>query len=278
MPESDVYVPGGDDPSAALARITHLSVAAHQDDIEIMAYAGICDALERADGAFGGVVVTNGAGSPRSGPYAATSDERMRAVRREEQREAARLGRYAIQIQLGHPSSDVKRPGHQAVAADLAAIFGAGRPEAVYLHNPLDRHDTHVAVLARCLEALRGLPAERRPRRVYGCEVWRDLDWVLDADKVALDAGRRPDLAAKLLAAFDSQIAGGKRYDLGTLGRRAAHATFHTSHATDRYAGITWALDLRPLLEHGAPELDAYAEAVIARVRDDTLARIRSFR
>ena len=277
-PEADVYVPGGGAPGEALSRVTHLCVAAHQDDIEIMAYAGICEALERADGAFGGVVVTNGAGSPRAGPYAAHSDEQMRSVRREEQREAARLGKYAIQIQLGHPSSDVKRPGHTGVTADLAAIFAGCAPEVVYLHNPLDRHDTHVAVVSRCLEAMRGLPRGRRPGRVFGCEVWRDLDWVLDADKTALDSGRRPELAARILAAFQSQIAGGKRYDLAALGRRAAHATFHASHAVDRFEGITWALDLQPLLESDAPSLEGFSDAILGRVRDDVLRRIRAFR
>ncbi len=273
--QADVFVPDGTDPDQALARATHLCVAAHADDIEIMAHAGICDALEQPGGAFAGVVVTNGAGSPRTGAYAAFSDEQMQAVRRQEQRNAAAIGRYAIQIQLGHPSAAVKPPGAPAVAADLAAIFAAGRPGTVYLHNPLDRHDTHVAVLGRCLEALRALPAEARPRRVLGCEVWRDLDWILDADKLALDAGRQPALAARLLAAFESQIAGGKRYDRGTLGRRAAHATFHTSHATDRFAGITWALDLAPLLEPGGPSLAAFVEARIGRVQAEVLDRVR---
>ncbi|MGD1032371.1 MAG: PIG-L family deacetylase [Opitutaceae bacterium] len=276
-PQADIYVPGGSAPAAALSKVTHLCIAAHQDDIEIMAYAGICDALDSPGGAFGGVVVTNGAGSPRRGPYEECTDDRMRDIRRDEQRKAARLGNYSIQIQLGHASADVKRPAHPAVSADLAAIFAGCAPEVVYLHNPMDRHDTHVAVLSRCLEALRALPPARRPRRVLGCEVWRDLDWAIEADKVALDSGRRPELAAGLLAVFDSQIAGGKRYDLATLGRRAAHATFRESHATDRFEGITWALNLRPLLEPGGPGLEEFAGSILARFRDDVIGRIRAF-
>jgi hypothetical protein len=42
---------------AALARVTHLCLGAHQDDIEIMAHAGISDCLEQPSLAFGGVVV-----------------------------------------------------------------------------------------------------------------------------------------------------------------------------------------------------------------------------
>ncbi|MCS6275487.1 MAG: PIG-L family deacetylase, partial [Opitutus sp.] len=209
-PKADVYVPGGAlPPAAALAKVTHLCIGAHQDDIEIMAHAGICDCLDTPGKAFGGVVVTNGAGSSRTGPFAAYTDEQMQDIRRLEQRKAADLGSYAIQIQLAHPSAEVKRPGQPGVAADLLAIFAGCQPEVVYLHQPADKHDTHIGVLARCLEAIRALPVERRPRRVLGCEVWRDLDWMIDTDKVALDSGRRLELAADLLKVFDSQISGG---------------------------------------------------------------------
>lgn len=275
LPDADVFVPtGANPPEAALARVTHLCVTAHQDDIEIMAHAGICDCLDQPDTrAFGGVVVTNGAGSPRSGPYATLSDEELQQVRREEQRCAAQLGGYAIQIQLAHPSAHVKQRGHAGVAADLDVIFQGCRPDVVYLHNPADKHDTHIGVLARSLEALRRLPAAQRPAKVLGCEVWRDLDWLVDADKVALDSGRRGQLADDLLRAFDSQIAG-KRYHLATLGRRLANATFHTSHATDRLTGITWAVDLTPLLDDGAPSLAHFTARHIDRFHADVAGRI----
>ena len=278
-PAADVFVPAGGDAADALARVTHLCVAAHQDDIEILAYDGICDCLDRPDRrAFGGVIVTNGAGSPRAGAYAEFTDEQMQAVRREEQRQAARLGGYAIQLQLAHPSADVKKPGHPGVAADLAAIFSGCAPEVVYLHQPADKHDTHVAVFLRCLEALRALPPEKRPRRVLGGEVWRDLDWLVDADKVALDSGRRPALAAELLRIFDSQVGGGKRYDLAALGRRLAHATFHTSHATDGFAGITWAMDLTPLVADPSLDVAQFTLAYLDRLRADVAARLARFR
>ncbi len=277
-PDADIFTPGGSAPTAALARVTHLCVAAHQDDIEIMAHAGIAECLGHADPAFGGVVVTDGAGSPRVGAYEKFSDEQMRAERREEQRRAAALGRYAIQVQLSHPSAAVKAAVSATdVRADLEKIFSGCAPQVVYLHNPADKHDTHVAVLLRCLEALRALPRERRPLRVLGCEVWRDLDWLVDADKVALDAGREPGLAAELLEAFASQIAGGKRYDLATLGRRAANATFHTSHAADKLTAITWAMDLTPLMRDETLDIAAFTLAYIERLRTDVAARLARF-
>ena len=277
-PGADVFVPDPElAPEGVLSRVTHLCVGAHQDDIEIMAQSGISDCLGVPGKAFGGVVVTNGAGSPRAGAFASYTDERMMAVRREEQREAARLGHYSIQVQLAHPSADVKRPGHVGVESDLLAIFSGCRPEVVFLHNPADKHDTHIAVLLRCLEAIGSLPAERRPARVLGCEVWRDLDWLPDSEKVALDSGRHPALAKRLLAVFDSQISGGKRYDLASVGRRLANATFHTSHSTDKLAGITWAIDLTPVTREGGPSVRDLTASLIERFGADVSKRLESW-
>jgi LmbE family N-acetylglucosaminyl deacetylase len=277
-PGADVFVPDpGLSAEEALRRVTQLCIGAHQDDIEIMAQSGISDCIGRPGKGFGGVVVTNGAGSPRSGSFATFTDEQMLAVRRQEQREAANLGHYSIQLQLAHPSADVKRSGHPGVASDLAAIFAGCRPEIVYLHNPADKHDTHVAVLLRCLEAIRSLPAGMRPARVLGCEVWRDLDWLPDSDKVALDSGRHPELARSLLAVFDSQISGGKRYDLAAIGRRCANATFHTSHSTDSLAGITWAVDLTPVTRDGGPSIGDFTAALVARLGADVSQRLKTW-
>ena len=277
-PAADVYVPDSAlDPAAALARTTHLCVAAHQDDIEIMAYHGIAACFGQACQWFSGVVVTNGAGSPRSGVYAGHTDAEMQAVRVREQRKAAVVGEYSIQLQLAHPSHAVKDPRNQEVAADLTAIFAAARAETVYLHQPADKHDTHLAVLAHSLAALRALPEAHRPKRVPGCEVWRDLDWMVDADKQVLDVGAYPNVAAALVGVFDSQISGGKRYDLATAGRRLAHATYHTSHSTDRFAGLTWAMDLTPLVQDATLSVRDYARAHLDRFRHDVDTRLAKF-
>ena len=277
-PNADVFVP--DDslpPQEALARTTHLCIAAHQDDIEIMAYHGIAECFGRNDKWFGGVVVTNGSGSSRTGVYADFTDEQMQAVRRREQRKAAYVGDYSIQLQLAHPSSAVKDPANASVQADLAALFAVATPEVVYLHQPADKHDTHIAVFAHALKVLRALPAVRRPKRVLGCEVWRDLDWLCDADKVLLDVSAYPNVAASLVGVFDSQITGGKRYDLATAGRRLANATYHTSHATDKHQGISWAMDLTPLVLDPSLSVASYTQAFIQRFAADVASRLAKF-
>src|SRR5215475_15517294 len=114
-PAADFFVPDGAAPDAALARTTHLCIAAHQDDIEIMAYHGVAECFGLKDRWFTGVVVTSGAGSPRSGIYGGYTDEVMQKVRLIEQRKAAYVGEYACQIQLGFSSSEVKDGGSPVV-------------------------------------------------------------------------------------------------------------------------------------------------------------------
>jgi LmbE family N-acetylglucosaminyl deacetylase len=252
LPSAEVYIPDGKALPDALARTTHLAVGAHQDDLEIMAYDGIIKCFQQKDKWFSGVVVTNGGGSPRSGVYADNTDEDMMAVRRIEQRKAAMVGEYAAQFLLDHPSSAVKDASNPQVLDDLYAILEATRPEVVYTHNPADKHDTHVGVMLRLVAAIRKMPVEVRPKKLYGCEVWRDLDWMNDDEKVAFDVSAHENLQAALLGVFDSQIAGGKRYDLATLGRRRAHATYHASHGVDTTTGITFAMDLIPLIQEGS--------------------------
>src|SRR4030042_40094 len=68
----------------------------------------------------------------------------------------------------------------------------------------------------------RGRPEDGRPQTLWGGEVWRDLDWLTDEDKVALDVSGQENLQMALLGVFDSQICGGERYDLARRGRRKA--------------------------------------------------------
>ena len=248
MPAAEIYIPDGVAASEALTRTTHLAVGAHQDDLEIMSYAGILAAFGREDTWYGGVIVTNGAGSPRDDLYADYTDEQMQVVRRQEQKKAAIVGEYSFQVLLDYSSAAVKSATETAVVEDLRALFAAAQPQVVYTHNLADKHDTHVAVALRVIAALRQLPAEQRPQAVYGCEVWRDLDWMNDEDKVAFEVSAHENLAAALLGVFDSQICGGKRYDLATIGRRRAHATYWASHGVDTATAMAFGMDLTPLV------------------------------
>jgi len=272
---ADLFVPDGAEPAAALARTTHLCITAHQDDIEIMAYHGIAACFGQKDQWFTGVVVTNGAGSPRAGIYGDYTDQEMQRVRLLEQRKAAYVGEYAAQVQLGFPSSAVKNPNETAVVDDLKQILLATRPQYVYLHNLADKHDTHIGVSLRSIAALRAVAGEVKPKKVYGCEVWRDLDWLSDEEKQVLPVSARSNIAAAVVGVFDSQVTGGKRYDLATAGRRLAHATYFASHGTDRESALTFAMDLTPLVEDPALPIADYVLGFVDRFRADVARRLR---
>lgn len=198
---------------------------------------------------FCGVVVTDGAGSPRNGLYADYTDEQMKAIRIEEQKKAAMLGEYGAQFMLGHSSKQVKDKSDKEIVKDLVEIFKAAKPKYVYLHNLADKHETHVATALKAIQALRELNTDELPEKVYGCEVWRNLDWLNDDEKVYLDCSAHPNLSRALSSVFDSQIIGGKRYDLTAEGRRFANATFSESHACDTYSMLNYAMDLTPIVK-----------------------------
>ena len=241
-----------------------------------MAYHGVAECFGRKDKWFTGVVVTNGAGSPRTGIYGDYTDQEMQQVRVLEQRKAAYVGEYACQIQLAFTSSEVKDPKERVVCEDLAKILAAADPEYVYLHNPADKHDTHVGTMMRAIAALRAVRDQVKPKKVYGCEVWRDLDWLLDEDKQVLPVSVRSNIAAALVGVFDSQVSGGKRYDLATAGRRLAHATYHASHGTDQESALNFAMDLTPLIEDPSLSVADYVLSLVDRFRADVKKRVNS--
>ena len=271
-----LYIPDGEHKDKAISRTTHLAISAHQDDIEFMAYAPIAECFGQSDKWFGGVVVTDGAGSPRSGLYADYTDEEMKAVRIVEQKKAAAVGEYSFQMLLGHPSKEVKDAKNTDIVKELAEIIRAAKPKYLYTHNLADKHETHIATALKVVAALRTLSPEERPEKVYGCEVWRDLDWMCDEEKVFMDCGPHPNLMRCLSAVFDSQIVGGKQYDLAAEGRRLANATYSASHACDTYSALNYAMDITPLMDEKT-DIAEYITAYIDRFKKAVDQSIRKF-
>ncbi|MEN9535566.1 MAG: hypothetical protein RIR37_839, partial [Verrucomicrobiota bacterium] len=186
-----------------------------------------------------------------------------------------RMGRYGAMVQLDFSSSVVKDPQSAALRDDLTELLRVTRPKVVYTHNPADKHETHVAVCVAAIQAMRALPMDQRPQVVHGCEVWRDLNWMRDDEKIIHDLGSSEKLAAQLNAVFRSQIDGGKRYDLGVLGRRRANATFFESHAIDRAESLAFAMDLTPLVRDDTLDVAAYVDGFIKRFREDVLIKLQ---
>ncbi len=260
-----IFVPDGKPIADALKRISHLGIGAHQDDLEFMAFHGILECFACEQKWFGGVTCTNGSGSSRTGAYANFTDAQIMSVHHLEQNSAAIVGQYSVMVQLDYPSSAEKSPTDLSLQNDLKEILSATKSKVVYTHNPADKHDAHIGVVIATLQAIRALPFQARPKRVIGCEVWRNLDWLNDADKVLMDVSGHDNLAAALNGVYDSQIRGGKRYDLATLGRRAANATFFASNATDNSSQLIFGMDLTRLV---ADESRDIVEFVASHIQD----------
>ena len=250
-PAAEVFIPEGASWEAACARVTHLVVAAHADDVEIMAWHALLHAERLA-----AVIVTDGRDS---------------ATRLLEQKRAASLGRYAAVIWLDHASPDVKQPAYPALASDLNAILAAVRARWVYTHNLADRHDTHVAVALHTVRALRANPSS--VERVLGCEVWRALDWLQPQDKVTLDVSHMEGRVMPLIGAFDSQIAA-KRYDVAAAGRKRANATFLDPHGADQSTALEYAMDLTPLVRDPTLDIARWTLQFVERFAGDVAARL----
>ena len=271
---AQVFVPDGLPIEKALARTTHMAIGAHQDDLEIMAIDGILKCFQQSDLWFTGVVVTNGSGSPRDGLYKNYTDEAMREIRIKEQKKAAVVGEYAAQVLLDYPSGAVKDASNRSPVEDLTRLFRLAQPEVVYTHNLADKHDTHVAVTLRVIAAIRSLEEGERPRHLYGCEIWRDLDWMLDEEKVIFDCSTHENLQAALVGVFDSQVSGGKRYDLATMGRKRANATYYASHGVDVATGLIYAMDLTPLIQDPTKDIPGYVQGFIDRFAHEVQQRV----
>ena len=270
-----VFIPDSLPVEDALARTTHLCIAAHQDDIEIMAAQPIIECFQQKDKWFTGVVVTDGRGSPRDSLYKEYSDDEMRLVRFKEQLKAATIGEYAAQIILDHPSKVVKNASNCDPVKDILQLLRATKPEIVYTHNLADKHDTHVGVALRVIEALRRLDPAERPARLVGCEVWRSLDWMTDSDKVIMDVSSHENLQAALLGVFDSQIVGGKRYDLASMSRRRANATYFESHGVDVTQGLSFGVDMTSLMSNVEIDPKVFIQDFIQRFANEVDNRIQ---
>jgi LmbE family N-acetylglucosaminyl deacetylase len=273
--ESCVFVPDQSPSKLALEKTSHLAIGAHADDLEIFAFHAITECFESKSNSFTGVTITDGANSPRNGKFKTTTNEEMIKIRRNEQNQAARFGKYGAQIQLAHPSSFVKTTSSQLLVEQLVEIICLTKPKYIYTHNLADKHDTHVIVALKVIEAVRSISISLDG--FYGCEVWRSLDWLNDSDKMVLPTSQFEELGLKLCTAHKSQIEGGKRYDLAAIARRRANATFFESTQTDQETQLTFAMNYLPLLEDKNISPAELVKTHIKSFEADVLQRIKKF-
>ena len=197
-------------------------------------------------------------------------------VRFKEQRKAAVVGEYAGAGHFGLSEPGRSKTGTNLQPVDDLAtlIKRTARPELIYTHNFADKHDTHVSVVfAPSPRCAKSPPRHITPASMYGCEVWRTwTGWPTRTRGVPVSPHENP---AALVGVFDSQISGGKRYDLATAGRRLANATYYASHGTDQESALSFAMDLTPLVENPNLPVADYVLGFVDKFRADVEKRLR---
>lgn len=242
-PEANLYIPDGKDEDAALLRTTHMGIGAHPDDLEILAIHGIGQCYNSKSKWFTGVTVTEGGGKERI--------EKLAETRKKEQIAAAKMGKYGAQVQLYYSGPDIsgtEPPRYDDALSDLLYILSMAQPEVIYVHNIFDKHEAHGAIARLVLDALRQVPADRRPQHVYGCEVWGGLDWVAWDMKVSLEVSEYLSLQKKLLECHKSQLKGKHQYADAAPARSIGNATFGDGVDMENAKAILYALDLMPFV------------------------------
>ena len=265
-----VYYPS----SRKEGNVKYLCICAHQDDGEIMAIDGILKGYYSRKYSFALAVTADGGGSARSGEFADYTYEMMKKVRIEEEKEASEIGKYHSLYLLNYSSKEIKQKENDEIVNDYIEIIKELKPEIIYTHSLLDKHPTHIGVVLKVIEALRKLPKEYQPKHLYGCEVWRGLDWIDDSKKIGFDVSRNEKLQKQLLNVFKSQIAGGKAYTKASIGRRYSNATYYQSHSIDAYKMISYAIEMNPLIINKSADIKDFCLSFVKDLENDILKNI----
>lgn len=247
------HCPDGLNQRSAYQRTTHLAIGAHPDDLEFMALHGIAHCYQKKDAWFSGIVCTDGRGSIRPQGQAGLSVAEWIALREAEQIDASEQGAYSFVQLLRYESRSLNQnDAFEALVKLLEDRIEQCQPRILYTHSPFDRHPTHRRVFQATLQAARSYSNSSRINRIeqaYGCELWGSLDWLPQSQKICLDHSGTQTLAQALYHCYPSQIQGGKNYPQALQGRQQANATFHRHDRPDSSQALSYAVDLRELID-----------------------------
>lgn len=271
---AEIFIPDGTKCPDCYNRTTHLSIAAHEDDIELMAADGIIKCFKSNQNWFSGVVLTDGTGSARTGIYSSFNDEQIKKIRALEQKKASYVGEYSSLFMLNYASSQIKKLHNEELIEDIKSILLATSPKVVYTHSLFDKHETHVATAVKVIYAIRRLPLTQRPQKVYGCEVWGGLDWLTDKSKIVFNLKNHKNLLSSLISLYDSQINDGKEYDIAIWGRRKSNAVLHDMQSTNENGLATFAMDLSYLIQNDEVDIREYTAKYIWEFKNDVFERL----
>ncbi len=273
----ELFIPDNSSQEKAFEKTTDFGVVAHADDLEMMCCSAITNSYNSNDKVFSGLVLTNGSGASNIGQVILTESE-MVNTRILEQNQAASIGRYGFIAQLGYSSLEAKdQKNKDDIVEALSWYISRARPDRIYIHNLADKHSTHVVASLRVLDALRSLKDTYKPKKLLACEIWRNLDWLSDKEKVALPVLNNKELIKELIQNYKSQIFSGKRYDLALLGRLQANATFLDPYSEDTAPLVSFAMDVTHLIDEPREKTLEFIDEKISTFRNDVVDTIKTY-
>lgn len=226
-----------------------LAIGAHHDDIEVMAMDGILKAYGSKKYSFYACVLSDGVNCVKSGKYAELTDKEMIETRNQEQTRASQIGEYADLKMLKYSQEDIENDEKGKIVKEIRQMILDIKPDIVYTHNIFDKSPMHKMTCKRVIEAILGLEEEDRPRLVYGCEIFRSLDWLPDKYKVVFDLSENKELQSRLIGVYDTRAEQARNYNKAIVGRKIAHAIFGTQNTDIEEEKLIWyGINLTPVI------------------------------
>ena len=274
-----------------LTDTTDLSCTAHQDDAEIENGIQILQAQRDPKKNFLNIIATDGASS-KSRLNRADADaegskgkpfelQELPERRWREQRDASSASKTPS-IQLGYPSNAVNGlmgDGKKAEVVHILSGLFDSMPNLkdVFLHNPLDKHDTHLGVLACSVAAFRSMDSKDLPDNIVGMEGWGGLAGMPHGELVKFVTENKQDLEeikgwiSLYTSQLDLQL---RAYDKVTIALYEAHAGFVTDpHSLGVIEGMAIGVKLTDYIKNPDMQLEDMAEDLIRIMRDHKLTK-----
>ena len=143
------------------------------------------------------------------------------------------------------------------------------------MHQPLDGHLTHNAIVAATFEALSRVPKDCLPKKIIGCEVWRGLNWLpfgkgyphTDRLTYPIDMSESVDRFLQLINCHKTQVEGGNDYTK-IVSRWEANAALSDPHTASviKPKHLAFGLDMTEfvmLMRAGKTDLDKYIHPLV---------------
>lgn len=242
--------------------VKYVCICANPSDCEIMAIDGIQRGYRAKKYTFAAVITTDGADCEGFGKQKKYSPKKIALMRAAEQKKAANIGRYNSVYFMNYKAEDARNQDDEDIVNEYVEIIKELKPRIIYTHSILDRDPTHVAVAVKVINALRQLKKAQMPAQLYGCEEWRDLDWVSPEKVTTFDVSHNIRLQRQLISVHKSQNLN-RDYISAAMGRRYVNATFAKSEKKKDAKLTSRAINMTTLLRRKEYPVKRFAMSFI---------------